>query len=121
MRYFFEPLKSIGKILMVMYGITAILLLMLALLVSKFQWEEGPVSIGVGLVYVIACLIGGFLAGKVQKTKKFLWGILVGLMYMMVLLVITLIFKHGFYSTVSGFVGSLLLCLGSGMIGGMVS
>ena len=116
-----KSVKSLGKILLLMYAVTALLLFLLAVLVQQFGWEQGAISIGISIVYVISCFLGGFLTGKVQKTKKFIWGILTGLMYLMIMLVITLIVKHGFHSTMSAFVINLMLCLGGGMIGGMVS
>ena len=116
-----ESLKSIGKILLVMYAMTAILLFLLALLVQRLGIESGGISVGICIVYVISCFVGGFFAGKVQKSKKFIWGILIGMMYVIIMLVITLVAKHGFHATVSDFITNLLLCLGSGMIGGMLS
>ena len=116
-----KSVKSLGKMILLMYATTALLLFLLAVLVQQFEWEQGAISIGISVVYVISCFFGGFLMGKIQKTKKFIWGILMGLMYLMIMLVITLIIKHGFYSTMSAFVTNLLLCLGGGMVGGMVS
>ena len=121
MKYLSESLKSIGKILLLMYTVTAILLFLLAVLVQRFNWESNLISIGISVVYIVSCFIGGFFAGKIQKTKKFIWGILMGLAYIIIMLVITLVVKHGFHSTVSAFVTNLLLCLGSGMLGGMLS
>ena len=121
MSFFSESAKSIGKILLVMYVVTAMLLFLLAVLVQRFQWESGGISVGICIIYVISCFIGGFFAGKVQRSKKFIWGILMGLAYIIVMLFITLAAKHGFHSTVSAFIVNLLLCIGSGMIGGMLS
>ena len=121
MKYLSENLKSFGKILLAMFAVTALLLFLLAFLVQQFGMESGAVSIGICIVYVISCFIGGFFAGKVQRTKKFIWGILMGLMYLIVMLVITMIVKQGFHSTMSAFVLNLLLCLGGGMLGGMIS
>ena len=121
MKYLSESLKSIGKILLLMYAVTAILLFLLAILVQQFNWDNNAISIGISTVYVISCFIGGFFVGKVQQNKKFIWGILIGLAYVIIMLVITLVVKHGFHSTVSAFVTNLLLCLGSGMLGGMLS
>ena len=45
MRYFSESLKSIGKILVVMYAVTAVLLFLLALLVQRLNWEANTISI----------------------------------------------------------------------------
>ena len=121
MKYLTESLKSIGKILLLMYAVTAILLFLLAILVQQFNWDNNAISIGISTVYVISCFIGGFFVGKVQQNKKFIWGILIGLAYVIIMLVITLVVKHGFHSSVSAFVTNLLLCLGAGMLGGMLS
>ena len=121
MKYLSENLKSIGKILLLMYVVTAMLLFLLAVLVQRFNWDNNVISIVISSVYVISCFIGGFFVGKVQQNKKFIWGILIGLAYVIIMLVITLVVKHGFHSSVSAFVTNLLLCLGSGMLGGMLS
>lgn len=121
MKYLSENVKSLGKILLAMYAVTAGLLFLLAVLVQRLQLESSGISIGICVVYVISCFIGGFFAGKVQRSKKFIWGILMGLMYVIIMLVVTLITKQGFASSVSDFVVNLLLCLGGGMIGGMIS
>lgn len=113
--------KSLGKILIAMFAATAVLLFVLAFLVRQFQFSESMISIGISVVYVVSCLIGGYFAGKVQGTKKFIWGMLIGMMYVIVMLFLTLITKKGFQADVSMFVRNLLLCLGGGMIGGMVS
>ncbi len=114
-------LKSLGKILLAMFAVTALLLFLLAFLVQQFEWGSGAISVGISSVYVLSCFIGGLFAGKVQKTKKFIWGILMGLMYVVILLMLTLLTKHGFQASVSEFVVNLLLCLGGGMIGGMLA
>ena len=111
----------IGKILLVMYAVTAMLLFLLAVLVQQLQWESGMISIAISVVYVVSCFVGGFFVGKVQQSKKFIWGILLSLAYIIIMLAITLVVKHGFHSGVSAFVINLLLCLGSGMLGGMIS
>ena len=121
MKYLSENLKSIGKILLLMYVVTAMLLFLLAVLVQRFNWDNNVISIGISTVYVISCFIGGFFVGKVQQNKKFIWGILIGLAYVIIMLVITLVVKHGFHSSVSAFVTNLLLCLGRCMLGGMLS
>lgn len=121
MGYLSENVKSFVKILLAMYAVTAVLLLLLALLVQKFSLEDGAVSVGISVVYVISTFLGGFLAGKVQKTKKFIWGILMGLFYVIVMLGATLAVKGGFHGEMSDFIGNLVLAAAGGMIGGMVS
>ena len=121
MEYLSESVKSLGKILMAMFVTTAVLLFALAFLAQRLGLEEGGISIGVSVVYVGACFLGGFFVGKVQKTKKFIWGILIGMMYVVAMLAITLIVNKEFQATVSDFIVNLLICLGGGMLGGMLS
>lgn len=104
-----------------MYGETAVLLFLLALLVQKLQLEVGMVSVGISIAYVLSCFLGGFLAGKIQRTKKFLWGIFLGIWYMLVMFGITILVKKGMDTSFGEFLVNLLLCLGGGMLGGMVS
>ena len=114
-------LKSMGKILIAMMGTTALLLFLLAVLVQRLQPGEGMISIGISAVYVISCFLGGFLAGKVQRSKKFIWGLLMGLLYLLITMIVTLISKSGFNAASGELLGNLLLCLGGGMLGGMFS
>lgn len=121
MRDLSENSKSLGKILLAMLGVTAILLFVLAFLAQKLDLSEAGISIGICVTYVLSCFVGGFFAGKVQRSKRFLWGILMGLMYLMLLLIITFFVKKGFTAEVSDLAVNLLLCVGGGMLGGMLS
>ena len=114
-------LKSMGKIILVMYGITAVLLFLLAFFVQKFQWGNEIVAAGISMVYGISCFAGGFVAGKVQRSRKFLWGILIGFAYLIVMLLVTLAVKNEFQVGVRDFLINLMLCLGGGMLGGMLA
>ena len=44
-----------------------------------------------------------------------------GLAYMIIMLAVSLAVIHGLHSNMSAFIMNLLLCLGSGMLGGMIS
>ena len=114
-------LKSLGKILIVMMGSTAMLLFLLALLVQRLHWTEGVISIGISLVYVISCFLGGFLTGKIQQKRKFLWGLLMGFLYLFVILAVTMTGGNGGAADGKTFLVNLMLCLGGGMLGGMLS
>ena len=71
MKYLKEQGKSLGKIVLAMYVITALLLFLLAVVVKKMQFDTKGISIGITVVYVISCFLGGFLAGKMKRQKKF--------------------------------------------------
>ena len=109
------------KSLLAAYIVTGLLLLLLALLLYKLQLSESVVNIGIIAIYVAACFLGGFLEGKMMKTRKFLWGGAFGLLYFAVLAIISLAVGQGFSGSSSHFVTTLILCIAGGTLGGMVS
>lgn len=109
------------KSLLAAYIVTGLLLLLLALLLYRLQLSESVVNIGIIAIYVAACFLGGFLEGKMMKTRKFLWGGAFGLLYFAVLAIISLAVGQGFSGSSSHFVTTLILCMAGGTLGGMVS
>ncbi|MDE6959653.1 MAG: TIGR04086 family membrane protein [Lachnospiraceae bacterium] len=109
------------KALLVSYVVTGLLLLLIAGLLYRFQLEEGKVQIGIILTYILSCFAGGFLAGKMMKSRQFLWGVLLGLLYFLIMLLVSLAVNRELQSNTAGFLTSFLLCMGGGMLGGMLS
>lgn len=109
------------KSLLLAYVLTGILLLVLAMLLYKLDMDEKAVSAGIVAIYITATLIGGLAIGKMAGTKKYLWGLILGILYFALLILITI----GVYRTLDGAAASLvttfLLCAGGGTIGGMIS
>ena len=109
------------KALLLSYVVTGALLLLLALLLYRLQLDEQAVSAGIVAVYIVARLLGGRTAGKMAKSSRFLWGLVTGALYFVLLILITL----GVYRTLDGsgihMVTTFVLCAGGGMIGGMIS
>ena len=107
--------------LLAMYILTGAALFLLAFLLYKLELTEQAVSIGIMVIYVLAGLFGGMVIGKRMKTRRFLWGILVGAFYFAVLLLGSFLLNQGLASDVLHVIMTLLMCMGSGMIGGMLS
>lgn len=109
------------KALLCAYVVTGILLLLLTLLLYKLNLDEGKVTAGITAIYVVSTFVGGFVAGKLLKVRKFVWGLTIGVLYFALLMLISL----GVYRAVQGSGASVLttflLCAGGGMLGGMVS
>ena len=109
------------KSLLASYIVTGILLLVLTFFMYKFELNEKIVSAAIVGIYVVSTLIGGMIIGKLTKSKRYLWGMVLGIIYFVLLLLI----KLGVYRTLNGdsvsIVTSLILCAGGGMTGGMIS
>ena len=109
------------KSLLSAYIITGLLILLLALLLYKFQLSEAKVNIGIIIIYVLSSFLGGFLEGRMMKTRKFLWGAAAGLLYFAILALISLAVNQGLSGGSSHFVTTLILCTAGGTLGGMLS
>lgn len=109
------------KILVFAYVITAVLLLILAELVYKAELNEQIVNISIILIYIIATFAGGHIAGKSMKTNKYIWGMIVGLCYFIILLIISAIINGSITNLSSNILTALLLCVGSSTLGGMLA
>ncbi len=116
-----DGVSMILKALFVAYSMTGICLLLLALLLYRFQWSEDMVSIGIIVIYIVVTFLTGFFIGKKCGEKKFLWGLLSGIAYFVILVVISLIINHNIGMEVGHTITTFLICSGSGMLGGMLS
>ena len=109
------------KSLLASYIVTGILLLVFTFFMYKFELNEKIVSAAIVGIYVVSTLIGGMIIGKLTKSKRYLWGMVLGIIYFVLFLLITL----GVYRNLNGdsvsIVTSLILCAGGGMTGGMIS
>ena len=108
------------KILLAMYLVSGLLLIILAVLVSRVEQEELVANVGVIVVYVVSCALGGFLTGRMRGERKFLWGMLLGVIYFAILLAVSLVISGGELPDWMHLVTAMAICAGSGMAGGML-
>ena len=115
------PVINLLVYLLLAYIVTALILLVLAFLYYKLRFSESIVSGGIVLTYVVAGFLAGFLAGKKMKQKRYLWGLVMGVAYYLVILVLSLLINHGINDFSGSMLTTLVLCGGGGMLGGMLS
>lgn len=109
------------KSLLCAYVVTGILLLLLALFAYKLNLEEKQVTIAVMAIYLVSTFVGGFMIGKWNRIRKFWWGMLVGAGYFMLLLIVSLCIYHSLKNGGVNVVTAMFLCLGGGLLGGMLA
>lgn len=107
--------------LLVSYLTTGGLLLLLALLLYRFQLSESIVSVAIIIIYIAATFLAGYLAGKKMKSKKFIWGFIMGVLYFLIMILVSLIVNHSIKDVSSNLLTTFFLCAGAGMLGGMLS
>lgn len=113
-------LESIRSLLLA-YLITILMLLILAFFVYQCNLGSKIVNLIIIGIYILTCFFGGLRLGKRIKEKRFLWGLLLGLLYILLLLAASGIVNHGIDFTSASNLSAIVLCIASGMLGGMVS
>lgn len=121
------PMAYIGQVLRMMkallvaYVMTGLFLLITAGLMYRFELSEGKVKIAVIGIYVLSCFTGGFLAGRMMKNRKFLWGSLLGFLYFAVMLTVSVAVGRELKEAVMGISTTFFICIISGMLGGIAA
>lgn len=115
------PVLFLLKTLLFSYILTGALLSLLAFLLYKVGLTESIVAIVIIAIYVAATFFAGFVAGKKLKSRKFLWGLLMGSAYFIVLAAISLVLGEPAGQLGDSVVTTLVLCAAGGMLGGMLS
>lgn len=103
------------------YVITFLGIVLLALLLLFFQISENMVDIGIIAIYIVACLSLGIIIGKRTKNKRFLWGMLGGSIYFLLLVLISLMGHQSLGGEGKDIITTFMICMGSSTLGGMLS
>ncbi len=100
---------------------TTAILLVLAFVMLKLQPETGVVETAILVTYALACFLGGWYCGRKMERRKFLWGLLLGVLYFLLLFLISGMGDRAVQSGLLQSLTALIICAGGGMLGGMVS
>ena len=114
-------IKDILVSLLVGFTVTFLGVVIVALLLLLLRISEAMVDIGIIVIYIVSCLAAGFVIGKRRKSKKFLWGIVSGISYFLILLLLSVVLGNTMDNIGSDLATVLLICVGSGTLGGMIS
>ena len=104
------------KSLLFSYIITGTLLAILAFLLYKLNLSEKTVSIAIIVIYIVATMFVGFVTGKRMENRRFLWGLVMGCAYFLILAVVSFIVGKGSIDVGNSFFTTLALCAGGGML-----
>ncbi len=111
----------IGKVVLLEYVLTALLLLLVTVLLYRVGLSEKTTLLFVRMIYVIVNVVGGLLIGKAAGNRKFLWGAIAGISYFAIIFGVSLLIHKGIFIEIQTAVITCLLCLVGGLVGGMIS
>ena len=102
-------------------AVSIVFLLILAFVMLKMQPDMEKMQMGIFLTYVLSCFAGGMYCGKKSERQKFIWGCFVGILYFLILFVISHLWSDaGAIDFTQGAIAFVLCALG-GMAGGMLA
>lgn len=109
------------KGLLLSYIITALMLLLLSFMVLKLDLPGIVVSGIINFSYIVSAFVGGFFTGRKIEQRKFIWGLIMGIMYFVIYLIIALMMNGVAPISFGSLFTVLVISSLSGMLGGMVS
>lgn len=112
---------AIIKVLFITYLFSACLLLMLAFGLYKFGLGSDKLRLGIMAIYGVSGFLAGFISGKISETRKYLWGMISGICYFLILLIVSVIMNKGFDMDFGNCLLQFGLCTGCGILGGMLA
>ena len=107
--------------LLVGFSVTGVGVFVLALSLLGLSISEEMVDGGILIIYILSCFMAGRILGKKRKTKRFLWGICIGMMYYSFLFSASFLSGDSLECVISDVVTSLVICIGSAILGEMLS
>lgn len=116
-----NQIVSIIKTTIAVCILTLLMISFLALLLYKFHFNDNVIHTSIMIIYFLANFLGGFLIGKAKNEKKFVWGLLTGITYFILLSLISFIVTRGFYSDPASAFFAFLACCAGGIFGGMLA
>lgn len=117
---FMDKAVFVIKCMLGAYILTAGLLLLLAFILYRFGLSEKIVTVCIIAIYIIVTFFAGMLMGKREGKRKFLWGLIMGVLYFGILTVVSLVVNKGVEDVAGNMMTVFFLCAGSGMLGGML-
>ncbi len=111
---------SFAKYLLFSYIVTGIILVIISFLQWKLQMNENGIMILLTLTYIFSAGFAGYFAGRRVEQRGFLYGLCMGGLYFLVLVLISLCVKKSTIQPNGEFVRILFLCASSGMLGGIL-
>ena len=116
-----DKVGNLLKSLLFAYVLTGAILLLLAFIMLKLGPGNEAIHIGIVFSYIFSSFVGGFIMGKRMKIKKFLWGVLLGVSYFAVILVVSAFMNQNMLERGMEIFTVFLMCGLGGMLGGMLS
>lgn len=115
----YSQLTALGVGLLVAYAITCIVFIAYAILITYTEMTTDSLNLVVTVTSIISALVAGYDAAKAAQRRGWLWGLIAGLLYALILVIIGYWIGQGFEFDLRT-VTTLLLSIAGGGLGGVI-
>ena len=112
---------TVLKVLVLAYVLTGLLMLLSAFIMYKLKLSTEHSRLFVMVIYGIVTIVSGLLYGKIKEKRRLFNGAFIGLLYFMVLLLVSLVVNKGLTDSLQSNIISMIICVAGGSIGGIIS
>lgn len=111
--------SKITKGLFYAYISTFILIAFFATLITYTNISENKLELFVNIITIVSLIIGGFYVGKKADNKGWLWGMIVGFLYILIIMIVNVIIlkRVSFAESLNNLV---LVSILGGLVGGII-
>ena len=103
------------------YLLSFLFILLLAYIFLKAQPSEKIIQGAVIVIYILSTFTGGFFIGKKMEKKQYLWGMFLGMLYFLVVFLISFTLQKDITGQTANLVTVFIMCVLGGTLGGMIS
>jgi putative membrane protein (TIGR04086 family) len=115
-----EILKGLFKGLTVSTLISVVGILIGAFIILKMNLDDSSLKMIVCITYFVAAFFGGIVMASAGKNRKFLWGMTCGVLYFLIILILSLIVPEKEVADKLSVFTCFTICTVSGCLGGMI-
>jgi putative membrane protein (TIGR04086 family) len=115
----YAQLTALGIGILAAYGITCIVFISYALLITYTNMSIDSLPLVVTITSIISAIVAGYDAAKAAHRRGWLWGLVAGFLYALILVIIGYWIGQGFAFDLRT-ATSLLLAIAGGGLGGVI-
>jgi len=87
----------------------------------NFELSGSVISGIINVTYIVSTFMGGFFVGKKTEHRKFIWGLVVGVFYFIILMLVSLLMNRVGPLPIGSLITVFIITGLGGMLGGMIS
>lgn len=114
-----SPILYLAKGIAMACAITLVVFIVYALLLTHTSLSEEGIPLVVIITSIVSVLVAGFDAARGAKSKGWIWGMGAGVLYAVILLIISTVVAKEFVMD-QGKITLMICAIGAGGLGGMI-